>query len=98
MAITTMNVSARPCDCSAPASLHTWSEGHRSPDADGQRNEILYSLHDPAQFTLSIVEFMEDSTHRVHYTRRPFQREPDFGAANVNYFISDLLARAEDPS
>jgi superfamily II DNA or RNA helicase len=62
------------------------------------RNEILYSFHEPEQFILAIVEFMDDATHRVHYVRRPFQREPDFGAASVNYYFSDLLARAEEPS
>jgi superfamily II DNA or RNA helicase len=62
------------------------------------RNEILYSFHEPEQFILAIVEFMDDETHRVHYLRRPFQREPDFGAASVNYYFSDLLARAEQPS
>jgi hypothetical protein len=62
------------------------------------RNEILYSFHEPEQFILAIVEFMDDGRHRVHYVRRPFQREPDFGAASVNYFFSDLVARAEEPS
>ena len=30
-------------------------------------------------YILAIVEFMADGTHRVHYLRRPFRREPDFG-------------------
>ena len=25
------------------------------------------------------------ATHRVHYLRQPFQREPDFGVTSVNY-------------
>ncbi len=62
------------------------------------RNETLYSFHEPEQFILAIVEFMGDVTHRVHYVRRPFQREPDFGAASVNYYFADLLQRAEEPS
>jgi hypothetical protein len=62
------------------------------------RNEILYSLNKPEDFILAIVEFMGDGTHRVHYIRRPFQREPDFGAASVNYDFAELLARAEQPS
>ena len=33
----------------------------------------------------------------MRYVRRPFQREPDFGAASVNYALKDLLATAEDP-
>ena len=59
------------------------------------KNEILYSLNKPEDFILAIVEFVEDGSHRVHYVRRPFQREPDFGAASVNYDFSELLARAE---
>ena len=59
------------------------------------RNEILYSLNKPDDFILAIVEFAADDTHRVHYVRRPFRREPDFGAASVNYEFRELLARAE---
>jgi len=60
------------------------------------KNEILYSLNKPDDFILAIVEFDGDS-HRVHYVRRPFQREPDFGVTSVNYAFADLLARAEVP-
>ena len=61
------------------------------------RNEILYSLNKPDDFILAIVEF-ESDTHRIHYVRRPFQREPDFGAASVNYSFSELLGKAGPPS
>jgi SNF2 family DNA or RNA helicase len=61
------------------------------------KNEILYSLNKPDDFILAIVEFQDDSSHRVHYVRRPFQREPDFGVTSVNYDFPDLLARAENP-
>ena len=61
------------------------------------RNEILYSLNRPDHFILAVVEFRDDDTHRVRYVRRPFQREPDFEAASVNYRLQDLLAKAEDP-
>ena len=61
------------------------------------RNEILCSLNKPDDFILAIVEFRDDDTHRVRYLRRPFQREPDFGAASVNYRLQELLARAEEP-
>jgi len=60
------------------------------------KNEILYSLNKPDDFILAIVEFM-DETHRVHYVRQPFQREPDFGVTSVNYNFAELLARAEEP-
>jgi SNF2 family DNA or RNA helicase len=61
------------------------------------RNEILYSLNKPDDFILAIVEFFDGGTHEVHYVRRPFQREPDFGAASVNYEFKELLAAAEHP-
>ena len=58
-------------------------------------NEILYSLNKPDDYILAIVEFFGDNVHRVHYLRRPFQREPDFGVTSVNYDFSELLGRAE---
>ena len=62
------------------------------------RNEILYSLNMPDDFILGIVEFTGEDSHRVHYVRQPFQREPDFGVTSVNYNVGELLARAEAPS
>ena len=60
------------------------------------KNEILYSLNKPEDFILGVVEF-DRETHRVHYVRRPFQREPDFGVTSVNYNFAELLTRAEAP-
>jgi hypothetical protein len=62
------------------------------------KNEILTSLNKPDDFILAIVEFLDGETHRVHYLRRPFQREPDFGVTSVNYDFAELLARAEEPT
>ena len=62
------------------------------------RNEILYSLNKPEDFILAIVEFIGDDTHRVHYLRQPFQREPDFGVTSVNYDFAELTARSSKPS
>ena len=62
------------------------------------KNEILYSLNKPDDFILAIVEFFEDGSHRVHYVRRPFQKEPDFGVTSVNYNFAELLNRAEVPA
>lgn len=61
------------------------------------RNEILYSLNKPDDFILAIVEF-DGNTERVHYLRKPFQREPDFGVTSVNYDFAGLIARAESPA
>ncbi|QDU83128.1 RNA polymerase-associated protein RapA [Planctomycetes bacterium Pla163] len=61
------------------------------------RNEILYSLNKPEEFILAIVEYLDDQSHRVHYVRRPFQKDPDFGVTSVNYDLGELIARAEEP-
>jgi hypothetical protein len=61
------------------------------------RNEILTSLNKPEDYILAVVAFEGDS-HRVHYIRSPFQREPDFGVTSVNYDLDELLARAEEPN
>jgi hypothetical protein len=62
------------------------------------KNEILYSLNRPDDFILAIVEFTGVDEHRVHYLRRPFEREPDFGVTSVNYDMAELISRAETPS
>ncbi len=62
------------------------------------RNEVLYSLNKPEDHILAIVEFMPDNSHKVHYLRAPFSREPDFGVTSVNYDFSELLKKAELPS
>ncbi|ALC12687.1 helicase-related protein [Sphingopyxis sp. 113P3] len=64
------------------------------------KNEVLYSLNKPDDFILAIVEFKGDlhsGDHQVHYVRRPFQREPDFGVTSINYDFAELLSRAEPP-
>ena len=62
------------------------------------KNEILTSLNKPEDFILAIVEFQNGGENAVHYVRQPFRREPDFGAASVNYELLGLLERAEIPS
>jgi len=69
-----------------------------APTITVTRNEILYSLNKPEDFILAIVEFLDGDSHRVHYIRQPFQREPDFGVTSVNYDFAELLLRAEAPS
>jgi SNF2 family DNA or RNA helicase len=61
------------------------------------KNEILTSLNKPDDYILAIVEFRDGEEHQVHYLRRPFGREPDFGVTSVNYDLAELLARAEAP-
>jgi hypothetical protein len=59
------------------------------------RNEILYAFNQDDKFVLAIVFINPDDTiEGPYYVTKPFQREPDWGAASVNYFISELLKRA----
>ncbi len=62
------------------------------------RNEILTSFNTPDNFILALVEFIDNESHRVHYLRQPFRREPDFGVTSVNYDFAELLVRAGEPS
>jgi hypothetical protein len=68
-----------------------------APTITVTKNEVLYSLNKPDDFILAIVEFLEEGSHRVHYVRQPFQREPDFGVTSVNYDFAKLLLRGESP-
>lgn len=69
-----------------------------APSITVTKNEILFSLNKPDDFILAIVEFLENGEHRLHYVRRPFLREPDFGVTSVNYAFTELLAKAGAPS
>ena len=89
--------TTRRCRCCWPPT----PPGRRS-DANTvtvTKNEVLYSLNKPDDFILALVLFGSggDDTPRVRYVRRPFQREPDFRAASVNYALKDLLVSAENP-
>lgn len=68
-----------------------------APTITVTRNEVLYSLNKPEEYILAIVEFVDGGESRVHYVRKPFQREPDFGVTSVNYDFSELIERAEAP-
>ncbi|MDA8090382.1 MAG: helicase-related protein [Nitrospiraceae bacterium] len=60
------------------------------------KNEILTALNKPDDFILAIVEVDGDKSI-PKYIRRPFKIEPDFGVTSVNYDLSELLAKAEEP-
>jgi len=62
------------------------------------RNEILYSLNKPDDFVLAIVEFEDVDRYQVHYVRRPFKQEPEFGVTSVNYHMAGLIGRGTAPS
>lgn len=58
------------------------------------RNEIIYAVNQSEKFRLAIVFVnADDSVNGPHYIANPFQREPDWGAASVNYVIKELLSR-----
>ncbi len=61
------------------------------------RNEILTALNKPDDFILAIVPVQEGFAHEPRYVRRPFTREPDFGATSVIYRLPDLFERSETP-
>ncbi|WP_025770909.1 helicase-related protein [Thioalkalivibrio sp. HK1] len=69
-----------------------------APTITVTRNEILYSLNNPENYILSIVEFFENGDHNVHYLYNPFRKEADFDVTSVNYNIAKLLKRAQPPS
>jgi hypothetical protein len=58
---------------------------------------VLYSLNKPEDFILAIVEFLDETNYKVHYIRRPFQREPDFLVTSSEYDFAGLVAKAEEP-
>lgn len=57
-----------------------------------------WSAQKPDDSFLTIVEFLDGDSHRIHYVRRPFHRKPDFGVTSVNYDFAELLARGEVPA
>ncbi|MCZ2341128.1 MAG: DUF3883 domain-containing protein [Bacteroidales bacterium] len=60
------------------------------------RNEILYAVNQADKFWLAIVLVNpDDSVDGPYYIPNPFQKEPDWGAASVNYSISVLLEKAQ---
>ena len=58
------------------------------------RNEIIYGLNQSEQFILAIVIIDGDSYEGPYYLKNPFNQEPEFGVASINYDLDDLLSRA----
>ena len=49
-----------------------------------------------ASFVLAVALIGDDDTiDGPHYIRNPFNREPGWGVASINFSLGDLLARAE---
>ncbi len=69
------------------------------------RNEIIYALNQTDKFLLAIVivdlsadKAGGDTHDGPYYIRDPFESEPDFGVASVNYDLDELLSRAISPA
>jgi Domain of unknown function (DUF3883) len=60
------------------------------------RNEMLYAFNQGEKFVLAIALVDEgDRVDGPHFIRNPFDREPGWGIASINYNLGDLLARAD---
>ncbi len=60
------------------------------------RNEILYALNQEDKFLLAIVLVDEaDQADGPYYIRKPFNKEPEWGVASINYDLNGLLKRSE---
>ena len=62
------------------------------------RNEVVTGINSRENYFLVIVQINEDDTiHDPVYVREPFDREPDFDAASLNYKIKKLLDKGGSP-
>jgi superfamily II DNA or RNA helicase len=59
------------------------------------KNEIIYALNQKEKFVLAIVIVDGESYEGPYYIKEPFEKEPDFGVASINYNLGELLKRAE---
>ncbi len=105
------DVSAEKCGWDVTARPPANPDGSLKPDrhievkgrAKGQstitvsRNEIIYALNQTDKFLLAIVIVDGDDHEGPHYIRNPFNSEPDFGVASINYDLGDLLSKAVSP-
>ncbi len=55
------------------------------------KNEILTALNKPDDYILALVFVGENGGEKPRYLTKPFDQEPDFAAASVNFRIRDLL-------
>ena len=87
---------------SRPPPTENWPRRHIEVKgrAQGQttitvsRNEIIYGLNQTNQFILAIVVVDGESHQGPYYLLNPFNQEPDFGVASINYDLEELLSRA----
>jgi SNF2 family DNA or RNA helicase len=58
-------------------------------------NEMRIACNEPENFILAIVEVDRGVSPKVHYVRKPFDRQPAFGEVSATFRIANLLSRSE---
>ncbi|UPT91406.1 DUF3883 domain-containing protein [Bradyrhizobium barranii subsp. apii] len=104
-----VDVSAAKCGwdlSSYPPAVHGKQADPRHIEVKGRvkgastvtitRNEMLYAFNQGDKFVLAIALVGEDNDiDGPHYIRNPFDREPGWGVASINFSLGDLLAKAK---
>lgn len=62
------------------------------------KRQILTALNTPDNFILAIVEIDGARAEKVHYIRKPFQKQRGFEETSVTYSLGKLLEHATSPS
>ena len=62
------------------------------------KNEILTALNKPDDYILALVFIGATGAEKPRYLMKPFEQEPDFATASVNFKLKDLVARMEAPT
>jgi superfamily II DNA or RNA helicase len=57
------------------------------------RNEVVVGINSRENYYLAIVQIEDGKAHPPVYVKEPFENEPDFEAASLNYKIKKLLAK-----
>lgn len=59
----------------------------------------MTASNQPAAFILALVrvDLIQQQAIELRYARRPFTREPDFGATSVNSGLPQLWLKGEPP-
>jgi hypothetical protein len=59
------------------------------------KNEILTALNRPDDYILALVFVGANGAEKPCYITKPFEQEPDFATASVNFRLKDLMERVE---
>jgi hypothetical protein len=62
------------------------------------KNEILTALNKPDDYILALVFVGANGAEKPLYLMKPFEQEPDFATASVNFRLKDLLGQRERPN